>query len=307
MQIHKDIADIPAFEHSVMTIGTFDGVHRGHAEIIHQLVENAHATGAPSVVITFYPHPRQVIAQNASIGILTTQEEKYARLDKLGVDHLVEIPFDKNFSEQTAEDYIRNFLYKNFKPSIIITGYDHRFGKNRTGDYALLEKFGKQLGYSVKEIPAAVLEQVAISSTKIREALLNGVIKKANEFLGYAYSLYGTVTQGNQMGRTIGFPTANLLPDEKDKLIPANGVYAVWVEIGAEKFKGMMNIGYRPTVDGKNRTIEVHILDFNASIYGERVRLSFIEKIRDEQKFESLDALKTQLHKDKASTYALLA
>lgn len=305
MQIHRNIQQIPQFEKAVITIGTFDGVHLGHAQIMHQLVQTAKAISGQSVVITFYPHPRNVVSSDA-IQILTTQEEKYQILESLGVDHLVEVPFDKYFAEQSAEDYIRDFLVSNFNPQIIITGYDHRFGKNRAGDYRLLESFGETFNYTVKEIPAEVLEHITISSTIIREALKKGDVKKAADNLGYAYTLSGTVVEGNKMGRTIGYPTANIQPNNAEKLIPANGVYAVKVSLQGEHFYGMMNIGVRPTVNGKHRTIEVNIFDFDRVIYGEKISIQFIERIRDERKFENLDALKQQLKDDETKSRAFI-
>lgn len=298
MQIHRNINQIPHFEKAVITIGTFDGVHLGHAQIMHQLVETAKAINGQSVVITFFPHPRNVVSADHTIQILTTQEEKYQILENLHVDHLIEVPFDKHFAEQTPEEYITNFLVHNFKPRIIITGYDHRFGKNRAGDYKLLETYGTKHNFSVKEIPAEVLEHITISSTLIREALKSGNVKKAAENLGYAYTLAGVVVEGNKMGRTIGFPTANIQPDNQDKLIPANGVYVVKVQVMNKSYLGMMNIGIRPTVNGKNRTIEVNIFDFDQDIYGEKIKVSFIDRIRDEKKFDGLDALKNQLKAD---------
>lgn len=297
MQIHRNIRQIPQFQKAVITIGTFDGVHLGHAQIMHQLVQTAKEINGQSVVITFYPHPRNVVSADA-IQILTTQEEKYFILERLGVDHLVEVPFDKYFAEQSPENYIRDFLVSNFHPQVIITGYDHRYGKNRAGDYKLLESFGKEYNFSVKEIPAEVLEHITISSTIIRNALKDGDVKKAAHNLGYAYTLAGVVVEGNKMGRTIGFPTANIQPDSEEKLIPANGVYAVKVGLGDEYYFGMMNIGVRPTVNGKHRTIEVNIFDFDRDIYGEKISVQFIDRIRDERKFENLDALKLQLKED---------
>jgi riboflavin kinase/FMN adenylyltransferase len=300
MQIHRHIEELPAFQKSVLTIGTFDGVHLGHATIIRRLVDKAKSIGGTSIVITFYPHPRKVIDQVNPVAILTTQEEKYALMEALGVDHLIEIPFDKRFAEQAAESYIEDFLIHYFRPHTIIIGYDHRFGKNRTGNYQLLEQYSGKHGFELMEIPAEELSQVAISSTKIREALLSGDIVLANSYLGYAYHLSGKVTKGNQLGRTIGYPTANLVPVQEDKLIPANGVYIVIVKRGHEVHGGMMNIGVRPTVGGQKRTLEVNIFDFDKEIYDEIIHISFLDKIREEVKFDGLEGLKAQLAKDKA-------
>lgn len=306
MKIHRNIEALPAFTQSVITIGTFDGVHLGHVRIMQQMVQTAEAIGGTTVVITFYPHPRHVIEGNAPIGLLTTQEEKYAILERTGIDHLVEIPFNKAFAEQSAEVYIENFLVRYFKPHTIITGYDHKFGKGRKGDYALLEQMGKLLNYDVKEIPAEVLEQVSISSTRIRTALRQGDVEKASEYLGYPYTLSGRVVQGAQKGRTIQFPTANLEITSKDKLIPAHGVYAVHVFVHQKEYKGMLNIGTRPTVNGAHTTIEVHILDFNEDIYGHTIQILFRNKLRDEQRFPDLEALKQQLEADRMRVQQLL-
>jgi len=305
MKIHRNIAAFPAFKKSVITIGTFDGVHIGHARIMQQVVQTARQIDGTSVIITFYPHPRNVISKDSPIGILTTQEEKYAKLEKLGVDHLIEIPFNKTFAEQSAEDYITHFLVKYFNPHTIITGYDHKFGKNRSGDYKLLELFGEKHQFEVKEIPAEVLEQVAISSTRIRTALQTGDVEKATELLGYPYTLSGEVIQGAQRGRTINFPTANISPIEPEKLIPGYGVYAVKVLVDEKQYWGMMNIGNRPTVSGTHRTIEVHILDFNEDIYGKKITLSFEKRLRDEKKFENLEALKMQLESDRKQVQSI--
>lgn len=306
MQIHRNIEALPQLSRAVLTIGTFDGVHLGHARIMQQLVQTAAAFGGTTVVITFYPHPRHVIEGKAPIGLLTTQEEKYAILERAGIDHLVEIPFNKSFAEQTAEAYIEHFLVRYFKPHTIITGYDHKFGKGRKGDYTLLEEMGKKFNYTVKEIPAEVLEQVSISSTRIRVALTQGDVEKASEYLGYPYTLSGLVVQGAQKGRTIQFPTANLQITDQEKLIPAHGVYAVRVTVQGKVYKGMLNIGNRPTVNGTHTTIEVHILDFNDEIYGSIIQLAFIYKLRDEQRFPNLDALKQQLEADRIRVNTLL-
>ncbi|MBX2939503.1 MAG: bifunctional riboflavin kinase/FAD synthetase [Ferruginibacter sp.] len=306
MQIHRNIEALPQLSRAVLTIGTFDGVHLGHARIMQQLIQTAADIGGTTVVITFYPHPRHVIEGEAPIGLLTTQEEKYTMLERVGIDHLVEIPFNKTFAEQSAEDYIEHFLVRYFNPHTIITGYDHKFGKGRKGDYTLLEDLGKKFQYRVKEIPAEVLEHVSISSTRIRAALLQGDVEKAAEYLGYPYKLSGEVVQGAQKGRTIHFPTANLKIAHSEKLIPAHGVYAVRVLVDGKMYNGMLNIGTRPTVNGTHTTIEVHILEFNRDIYGMTIELSLLHKLRDEQRFPDLDALKKQLETDRNRVNNLL-
>ncbi len=302
MQVYDDINHLPVFENAVVTIGTFDGVHVGHSQILLQLLNAARAVNGTPVVITFYPHPRKVIVQSDQpVNILNTPEEKYQLLQAKGIGHIVVVSFNTAFAEQTASDYIENFLVAKFKPHTIITGYDHRFGKNREGNYQLLEKFAVQFGYSVIEIPEHVLQNVIISSTKIREALMTGNIEMANQFLGYSYFFTGVVMQGNKLGRTIGYPTANLHIPETEKLIPGFGVYAVTVQIkGTDTIhRGMMNIGVRPTVNGKARVIEVHIFDFSEDVYDKNVTVTIIALLRNEIKFNGLDALKEQLSQDK--------
>lgn len=308
MKVYTDIGNLPAFRNAVVTIGTFDGVHLGHLQIIRQLVNEAKAVGGEPVLITFYPHPKQVVASGQKpLFILNSPEEKYELLHKAAVSNIVVVPFTKAFAEQSADSYIRDFLVEKFHPHTIIIGYDHRFGKGRSGDYKLLEAEAPKFGFTVKEIPEHVLQDVTISSTRIREALLSGDVSTANRFLGYPYFFSGIVTEGNKLGRTIGYPTANLKISDDQKLVPANGVYAVKVTVeGIGDFKGMMNIGIRPTVDGSNRVIEVNIFDFDQMIYGKTVKVSIISRLRNEIKFNGLDALKEQLAKDKQSALAQL-
>jgi len=307
MQVHYlESGIIPSFNKAVITIGTYDGVHIGHRHIIKQLLEEARSIGGESVIISFYPHPRSVIASSQSeVKLLGTLDEKIILLSACGIDHLVIVPFDQSFADQSADAYISNFLFKLFHPHTIIIGYDHRFGKNRVGDYQLLVEYGKKLNFIVKEIPEHILNEVVISSTKIRKALLENDLNTANNFLGYEYFFEGTIMKGNQLGRTLGFPTANLRIDSPEKLIPGNGVYAVSASIiendlsSLDILKGMMNIGIRPTIEGVQRVIEVHIFDFNQDIYGKKLKVSIHRYLRQEQKFEGLQALKMQLEKDK--------
>lgn len=302
MNVYHDINQLPVFKRAVITIGTFDGVHLGHMQIIRQLVKEAEAVDGTPVLITFYPHPKQVVASTKKpIFILNSQEEKYSLLHEAGIGDIVVVPFTMEFANQPALSYISDFLVKKFQPHTIIIGYDHRFGKNREGDYHLLEEQARVFHYQVKEIPERILQNVTISSTKIREALLSGDIKTANDFLGYDYFFSGKVVEGNKLGRTIGYPTANLQVEHEEKLIPGNGVYAVDVVITTEsnRLKGMMNIGIRPTVGGSARVIEVNIFDFDKEIYGANVKVYLKRKLRDEIKFTGLDALKEQLAKDK--------
>jgi riboflavin kinase/FMN adenylyltransferase len=308
MKVYTNIDDLPEFRNAVITIGTFDGVHQGHLQIIRQLIKKADVVNGEPVLITFYPHPKQVVASlKKPLYILNTPEEKYELLHNAGISNIVVVPFTREFAEQPAESYIRNFLVDKFHPNTIIIGYDHRFGKDRAGDYHLLEDEAFRYGYAVNEIPEHILQNVTISSTKIREALLSGDIDTANEFLGYNYFFSGLVVEGNKLGRTIGYPTANLKATDDLKLIPANGVYAVEViPEGFGKFKGMMNIGVRPTVQGTSRVTEVNIFDFDEMIYGKLLTVSLKKRLRDEVKFSGLDMLKQQLAKDKLNALAAL-
>ncbi|MDB5246527.1 MAG: bifunctional riboflavin kinase/FAD synthetase [Segetibacter sp.] len=309
IQVHRDLQHLPEFKKAVITIGTFDGVHLGHQQIIKLLKAEAAEIGGETVIITFHPHPRKVVSHGKSaVKIINTLPEKTELLDKLGIEHLVVVAFNEEFASQAAEEYIENFLVKNFHPSTIIIGYDHKFGKNRLGDYHLLENMGEKYNYRVKEIPEHVLNQITISSTKIREALLKPDIDTANTFLGYDYFFEGKVVEGNKLGRTIGYPTANLVIENEEKLIPGNGVYAVRLTIGVNEviLKGMMNIGMRPTVDGTKRTIEVNIFNFDEDIYGQVMKVYIHKFLRGEVKFDGLEQLKEQLAKDKIKAGAIL-
>ena len=303
MTVYTNIQDLPIFNHSVITIGTFDGVHYGHQQILELMKSAAKQVNGETVIITFHPHPRKIIGTNkAPIFLLNTLEEKINLLEKYGIDHLVIIPFTEKFAQQTAEDYISDFLVNTFHPHTIIIGHDHRFGKDRTGDFQLLADKALEWGYQVKEIPGYMLNNITISSTKIREALLKGDIENAHDLLSYDYYFTGKVVKGNQLGRTIGYPTANIEIIDENKLIPCNGVYSVLVT--NEKLKinqqgGMMNIGYRPTVEGNTRTIEVNLFDFDQSLYDETLTITLKKYLRSEVKFSGLDELKKQLEKDK--------
>lgn len=307
MRIHQSISDLPSFRNAVITIGTFDGVHSGHRAIIQQMLAEAETVNGETVIITFHPHPRKIIGKGANdLSLLNSLEEKSSRLSLLGIDHLVIIPFTDEFASMSAESYVRDFLVTLFHPSKIIIGYDHRFGNGRTGDFRLLESLGEKYAFQVVEIPAHIQNAVTISSTQIRNLLKDGQIEKANAFLGYPYMISGTVTEGDKRGRTIGFPTANILLLDKEKLLPADGVYAITVMVKDALYKGMMNIGYRPTVSGTFRSVEVNIFDFDAEIYGEVLQVWLYGFIRAEIKFPSLDALKAQLKQDKEKAEELL-
>lgn len=311
MQVHTNIEQLPIFRNAVVTIGTFDGVHRGHQKIIEQLKTQAQQVNGETVIITFHPHPRRIVArEQAEIKLLNTLSEKEQLLQSLGIDHLVIVPFDESFANQHATDYIEKFLVSRFHPATIIIGYDHRFGKNREGNYQLLEKYRDQYKYQLIEIPEAVIKDNTISSTRIRKALSHGEIAEANDLLGYHYFFEGVVIQGNKLGRTIGYPTANLRLSDEEKLVPGNGVYAVQVVLPSlpqfGTLNGMMNIGVRPTVDGTKRSIEVNIFDFNEDIYDKHMRVLVVEHLRGEQKFDGLEALKHQLAQDEIQSRAIL-
>ncbi len=325
MQVHRDITNLPFFKNAVVTIGTFDGVHTGHLQIINQLKKEASLVGGETVIITFDPHPRMIVhkSNGESIKLLTTLPEKIELLEKQNIDHLVIIPFTLEFSEQSAEAYIADFLVARFHPHSLIIGYDHRFGKNRQGDYKLLESYQIAYNFLVKEIPEHVLHHVTISSTRIRQALIEKDIKTANEYLGYPYFFGGKVIEGDKLGRTLGYPTANIEVTDANKLIPANGVYAVEVSLAdlsipknkniehrtsnIPHFQGMMNIGTRPTVGSTKEVIEVNIFDFDKSIYQQNIRVYIKYFLRDEVKFNGLDALKEQLTLDKINSLQLLS
>lgn len=283
----------------MVTIGTFDGVHVGHKKILEKVIHSAKGLNCESVVLTFFPHPRMVLQESSDVKLLNTMNEKIALLEDIGIDNLIIHPFDKEFSRLTAEEFVKDILIDQLNIQKIIIGHDHRFGRNRTADINDLIAFGQEYGFEVEQISVQEINENAVSSTKTRNALLTGNISLANNYLGYSYFFSGEVVKGNQLGRTIGFPTANIQIQEDYKLIPKNGVYIVKSTIKNELFYGMMNIGNRPTVEGTNQTIEVHFFDFDQDLYNQIITVEILDFIRDEQKFESLDALKNQIQKDK--------
>lgn len=299
LKIFRSIKSFSANKQTVVTIGTFDGVHLGHRKILEQITKSAHDLNCESLVLTFFPHPRMVLQEGTEMKQLNTLDEKISLLDSLGIDNLVVHPFDKEFSRLTAEEFVKEVLVNVFKIKKIIIGHDHRFGRNRTANIDDLITFGETYGFEVEQISVKEVNEVSISSTKIRDALLEGNIELASIYLGYNYPLTGMVSKGKQLGRTIGFPTANIEIEESYKLIPLNGVYIAKSNLEGKTIYGMMNIGTRPTVDGTTQTIEIHFFDFNQDIYNQKITLSLLKRIRDEQKFESVDALKTQLDADK--------
>jgi riboflavin kinase / FMN adenylyltransferase len=299
MKIYEGITQFKPLPYAVVTSGTFDGVHLGHQQILHRLQEITHKSGGESVVITFWPHPRTVVSNDSQdLRLLTTIEEKIDLLSQNGVNHLVVVPFTREFSELSSHDFIENVLVKTINTKKLIIGYDHRFGRNREGGFDYLQGHSHEYGFEIEEIPRHEIDHLTVSSTKIRNAIGSGQVSIANELLGRPYSFSGLVAKGRQLGRTIGFPTANVQVSEFYKLIPANGVYAVKVEVRNQTHHGIMNIGQRPTVDGIGRTQEVYIFDFEQDIYGERMTVSLIDYIRAEQKFTDIAALKSQITQD---------
>ncbi|WP_348798119.1 bifunctional riboflavin kinase/FAD synthetase [Flavobacterium adhaerens] len=290
---------------TILTLGTFDGVHFGHKKILEKVTQNTQNGKFESVVLTFFPHPRMVLQEGSDIKMLNTIDEKIALFDKIGIQNLIIHPFDSNFSRLTAEEFVKNILVDQFHIHKIIIGHDHRFGRNRTANIDNLKTFGQQYDFEVEEITAQEIKEVSVSSTKIRNALADGNITLANEYLGYNYSLTGVIVKGKQLGRTIGFPTANLKIAENFKLIPPNGVYIVKSIIESVTVFGMMNIGFNPTVGGTNQTIEINYFNFDADLYDQKITVEIMQRIRDEQKFDSIDQLKLQLEKDRntALTY----
>lgn len=307
MKVHHSLSSFNPEKKSIVTIGTFDGVHVGHKKILKKVVAQSNKTNCDSIVLTFFPHPRMVLQQNSDIKLLNTIDEKIELIANIGIDNLIIHPFDAAFSELSPEDFVKSILVDKLNIKKIIIGYDHRFGKNRSADINDLKIYGKKYNFEVEEIAAKEISKIAISSTKIRNAIANGNITLANNYLGYNYSLTGTVVKGKQLGRTIGFPTANIHIREDYKLIPKNGVYTVKSKIDSQIVYGMMNIGTRPTVNGKSNTIEVHLLNFNEDIYELNITVQILSRIRDEQKFNGLDSLKSQLEHDKKTTLELIS
>ncbi len=307
MRIHNGIENIKGIVNSVLTIGTFDGVHIGHQKIINRLNEEASKINGESVLLTFYPHPRMVLNPNdTDLKLLQTQEEKIEKLSACGLQNLIVIPFTSEFAQLSAQDFVETYLIEKINIKKIIIGYDHQFGNNREGNINYLNKVAPLYNFEVIEIPAQEIDDVNISSTQIRNAILKGDLITANKYLGEPFQLNGKVVEGKQLGRTINFPTANIQIENPYKIIPAVGVYNVKISIENDTvYKGMLNIGYRPTVSNEKKlSIEVFILDFNKDIYGKNVRVSVYSSIRNEQKFESIDLLKKQLVNDEKSCRA---
>jgi riboflavin kinase/FMN adenylyltransferase len=314
MKVHRDIEHLPEFRNAVVTIGTFDGVHLGHQKIISQLKTEAERVNGETVIITFHPHPRKIVANRSHyIQLITTIDEKIELLAAKGVDHLVIVPFTLHFSEMEPKSYVEDFLKSRCRPAVVIIGYDHRFGRERKGDYKLLEEYSAKGYFELKEISQQLINDSIVSSTAIRDSLNAGNVEKANSLLGYDFFFEGAVVKGNQLGRTIGYPTANLEITEPDKIIPGDGIYAVEVTVGkekrakAQKLPAMMSIGVRPTIGGTQRTIEVNIFDFAEDIYGAQMRVYVKHYLRPEVKFNGLEELKAALDKDKEDTLRLFS
>jgi riboflavin kinase/FMN adenylyltransferase len=307
LKTYNNIEDFTSTGAMAVTVGTFDGLHLGHQKIIGRLREIAHEINGETVVVTFDPHPRLVLyTDSKNLKFINTRERKFKLLEGFGIEHLIVIPFTKDFAKNSPEDFIRDFLTQKINMKKLVIGYDHHFGNQREGNFERLSELGEKYGYEVEEIPALYVNGTAVSSTKIRYALMDGEVKLANEMLGYKYSITGIVVEGNRIGRTIGFPTANIEIEDKYKLIAAGGVYACEIEYKGKIFSGMGNIGTRPTIGINGLVTEVHIFDFDEDIYGEEIRIIFIDRIRDEKKFEGLEALKTQLSKDRERVKGLL-
>lgn len=302
------LENVERIENTVLTVGTFDGVHAGHRVLVNKVISEARERKARSVIVTFDPHPREIINPGSSgINLLTTLEERCTLLAQMGIDEMVVVPFDRDFSLLTSHEFVRDIIWKKIGVSRFIIGYDHQFGKDREGSIKTVIKLGKELGFDAYIVSKYEIGDRAVSSTKIRNALEEkGDVEEAAVLLERYYLLSGTVVHGNKQGNKIGFPTANLLPSHPRKIVPKNGVYAVWVKYQKNYYKAMMNIGTKPTYGGTNRTIEIHILDFDRDIYGEPLEIQFVKRIRDEVKFSSVEDLKNRLSKDRVETEFVL-
>lgn len=308
MKIHQHTKDVCVSCRPFVTMGAFDGVHKGHLEILTQMKLKAKKAGAETLVLIFFPHPRQVLEplMQVTLNLLTSLEEKLVLFEKAGIDHLVILPFTKELSGLDYEEFVRVYLWEPLQMQGYIAGYDHGFGRGRAGGFEDLQKLGNDLGFVVSQVKPVHVNGAPVSSTRIREALEVGKVKEAEEMLGYSYRLKGKVVKGNQIGQGIGYPTANILSLDPEKMIPGQGVYAVWVKLEGEDYPGMMNIGNRPTIQGNGFSMEIHLFDFDKDIYGAQLEVTFLERIRNEQKFQNLEQLKQQLDKDQIHARNLL-
>ena len=299
MQVHKGWNNLPSFENVILTIGTYDGVHFGHQQIIKRICDLATEENTDSVLLTFHPHPRLVLRPDLPLQLITTIDEKISLLENYGIDHFVICPFSKEFSDLPAEYYIKDVLVKHFLPKKIVIGYDHRFGKGRTGNIDMLRNLAKDFDYEVEEISKQTIDDISVSSTKVRRALTEGNIEEANQLMAHPFSISGKVISGEKIGRTLGFPTANIEIDSTNKLIPPNGVYAIQTKINGAQYNGLLSIGNKPTF-GKydNQFVEAYLIDFDQNIYGQKIEVTLIGKIRNEAKFSSADELVTKMNDD---------
>lgn len=306
MKLFHSINDFQSEKKTILTLGTFDGVHIGHKKILERITQQTENGKYESLVLTFFPHPRMVLQEKSEIKLLNTISEKTKLLENTGIENLVIHPFNENFSRLTAEEFVHSILVDQFHIHKIIIGHDHRFGRNRTANIDNLIAFGAEYGFEVEQITAQEIQDVSVSSTKIRNALNDGNMNLANEYLGYNYFLTGQVVKGKQLGRTIGFPTANIQIEEDYKLIPKNGVYAAKALLKNREVFGMMNIGFNPTVNGEKQSIEIHLFDFDEDIYDEKIEVSMLHYLREEQKFGSVELLKSQLNQDKLDALSFI-
>lgn len=299
MEVYQSFSSFKSKKQTVVTIGMFDGVHLGHQKILSKVTANAQEMDCESVVLTFFPHPKMVVHQNTNVQLLNTISERIHLIEKTQIDHLIIQKFDLEFSNLSALDFVQNILVKHLNVKKIIIGYDHRFGKNRAANVDDLIAFGRTLNFEVEQISVQEIQDVAISSTKIRQAIMDGNISLANHYLGYPYQLQGTVIKGNQKGRTIGFPTANVQVAENYKMIPKNGVYIAHARIHHKMYNGVMNIGTRPTINGVDLAIEIHLFDFDSDVYNQEIEVYLLQNLRDEIKFDHFELLKNQIALDK--------
>jgi len=306
MQVHRSIEGIPRFTNAVITIGTFDGVHEGHKKIIDALILEARSVRGDAIIVTFQPHPRKIINPNEHLQLINTLDEKTELLERSGIDHLVIVPFSQEFASQTADEYIENFLISRFHPHTIIIGYDHHFGKGRKGNFMLLAEKADHYSYRLLEIPKYILQEVAVSSTQIRNALLESDVEKANKLLGYEFFFEGIVINGDRLGRKLGYPTANIKYTDPDKIHLGHGVYAAYANVNGVLYKGMLSIGNRPTIENSDERVEINIFDFDEDIYGKTIRIMVKKYLRGQEKYTSLEELKTQLAIDKQSSLRVL-
>jgi riboflavin kinase/FMN adenylyltransferase len=307
MKIYEGLADFPPLRYAVVTSGTFDGVHLGHQKILLRLKDIALKKNGETVLITFWPHPRMVVnSEKKTLRLLSTFEEKVSLLEKFGVDHLVIIPFTEAFSQLSSQEFIQTVLVDQIHTQCLVIGYDHKFGKNREGSFEYLKTHAADFGFEVEEISREDVDDSGVSSTKIRKALEQGDVKTAARYLGRPYELDGKVVKGQQLGRSIGFPTANIQVESEFKLLPKDGVYAVMVVMEQDQYRAMLNIGNRPTVQGNEKTVEAHLLGFEGDLYGKQLQVLFIDFIREQQDFGSLEALRQQLVLDKNNVNLLL-